>query len=59
MFITITRVNDYLGVNSFKIDQELLLIKEPDNCYDDESIKVVTANDVKYGYVANSVCSVA
>lgn len=59
MYITITGVNRYLGVESFKIGQYLTLKKEPDSSYDDESIRVENELGVKCGYVANSVCTVA
>lgn len=59
MYITITRSNDYLGIESYTIGQELVLVKDIDNRYDDESILVKTTTDAKCGYVANSVNSVA
>lgn len=59
MFITITGVEHYLGIESLTIGQELLLKKEPDNRYDDESIKVETESGATCGHVANSVDSVA
>ena len=59
MFITIVGTEHYLGVESLTIGQELILIKEPDNKYDDESIKVETGSGATCGHVANSVYSVA
>jgi len=59
MFVTIVGLNNYLGIESFKIDQELILTKDLDNPYDDEAIKVLTLNDVLCGYIANSVCTVS
>lgn len=59
MFITIVGVQHYIGIESLSIGQELLLIKEPENKFDDESIKVVTESGVTCGHVANSVYSVA
>lgn len=59
MFVTITGSEYYLGTDSYKIGQTLLLIKEPDNPYDDESIKVETESGAMCGHVANSVDSVA
>lgn len=59
MYITITRSNNYLGIESYIIGQELVLVKDKDNRYDDESILVKTTTDAKCGYVANSVNSVA
>ena len=34
-------------------------MRKSDNIYDDEAIMVYGPHDVKCGYVANSVCSVA
>ena len=59
LFITITQIDNYIGVEQLKIGQVLSLYKDIDNCYDDESIVVKTKSGVKCGYVANSVCSVA
>lgn len=59
MFITIVEANCYLGVDSLYIGQELVLIKEPDNKYDAESIKIKTETGATCGYVANSIDSVA
>lgn len=59
MYITITDVDKYLGIDSLKIGQELLLLKDLDNPYDDEAIKVITENGATCGYVANSVEDVA
>lgn len=59
MFITIVGVEHYLGTESLAIGQELLLKKEPDNRYDEESIKVETKSGATCGHVANSVGTVA
>lgn len=59
MYITIEKIDDYLGTESYKINQELILIKDKDNIYDDEAIKVITENNATCGYVANSVEEVA
>lgn len=59
MYITITGSMHYLGMQSYKIGQELTLIKDLDDCYDDESIKVLTDTGTTCGHVANSVHSVA
>ena len=59
MFITIAGVEHYLGIESLTIGQELLLKKEPNNRYDDESIKVETETGATCGHVANSVNTVA
>lgn len=59
MYITITGSKHYLGVDSYKIGQELILKKDIGNIYDDEAIKVESETGVMCGYVANSVESVA
>lgn len=59
MYITIEKINDYLGTESLKIGQELILIKDVDNYYDDEAIKVLTINNATCGYVSNSTETVA
>lgn len=59
MFITITGSNYYLGIERYKIGEELFLKKDSDNSYDSEAIAVITDKDVKCGYVANSTCTVA
>lgn len=59
MFITIVGLNHYMGIESIKPGDELFLKKDIENKYDDEAIKIVGNRDVTYGYVANSVESVA
>lgn len=59
MFITITGVDHYMGTESLNVGQELLLKKEKNNAYDDESILVENEKGVHYGHVANSVNTVA
>ena len=59
MFITIVGAEYYLGTESLAIGQELNLKKDPDNRYDDESIKVETESGATCGHVANSVSTVA
>ena len=59
MFITIVGAENYIGTESLVIGQELILKKEPDNRYDDESIKVTTDSGAACGHVANSVDTVA
>lgn len=59
MFITITGSEHYMGVDSYRIGQELILKKDENNSYDDEAIKVETENGATCGYVANSVDTVA
>ncbi len=57
--ITIVGINNYFGSQVFKVGQTLYCVKEPDNIHDEEAIKVVTDMDVLYGYVANSIYTVA
>ena len=57
-YITVTRIEEYLGMEYFRPGMELFLKKDHDNPYDDEAIAVYAANHCKCGYVANSVCSV-
>lgn len=58
-YITITGLEHYMGKDAVKIGTELLLVKDVDNSYDDEAIKVVSERGCTYGYVANSVRTVA
>ena len=59
MFITITGFEHYMGIDSYRIGQELVLKKDENNLYDDEAIKVESEAGATYGYVANSVDTVA
>lgn len=59
MYITITGLGYYMGIESIKPGDKLYLIKDTNNTYDDEAIKVIGNNEVTYGYVANSVNTVA
>lgn len=58
-YITITGVRHYFGLETFKVNQTLWLKKDLENDYDDEAIKVVTEAGIVYGYVANSIYTVA
>lgn len=40
-YVTITGFSHYYGLKPFKIGKRLKCIKEPDNFYDAEAIKVV------------------
>ena len=57
-YITITGMNHYYDLKPFKIGRRLKCIKDPDNDYDDEAIKVVLKHVGTVGYVANSVYTV-
>ncbi len=54
LYITITGLNHYFGMQPFKIGSLITLKKEPDNAYDDEAIVVLAPLLGKVGYVANS-----
>ncbi|MBE6487128.1 MAG: hypothetical protein E7Z86_00175 [Methanosphaera stadtmanae] len=58
-YFTISGVNHYHGIKPFKIGKILKLIKEPDNDYDQEAIKVQMRYAGDVGYVSNSVKTVA
>ena len=57
-FITITGLNHYLGTNPFRVGRILKLIKEEDNTYDEDAIRVVMPYLDTVGYVANSTYTV-
>ena len=57
-FITITGQKYYLGMKPYKVDRIVKLVKEPDNSYDSEAIRVELPYIDKIGYVANSVNTV-
>ena len=42
MYITITGSDMFMGMEAFKVGQTLILKKDIDSPYDDESIKVIT-----------------
>lgn len=57
-YITITGFSHYYGLKPFKIGKRLKCVKEPDNDFDAEAIKVVLKHIGTVGYVANSVFTV-
>lgn len=59
IYITINHIEDFCPCCNLRVGDELTLKKDPNNCYDDEAIAVYDKNNVKIGYVANSVHSVA
>jgi len=59
IFITINHLDEYNGLSNIKVGDTLTLKKDLDNPYDDEAIAVYNLDDIKVGYVANSVCTVA
>ena len=58
IYITSNHLDEQTGLFSLKVNDELVLMKDKKNPYDDEAIAVYR-NDLKCAYVANSVCTVA
>ena len=54
IYFTVVGTKHYYGDEIFKKDMRLQLVKEPDNEYDREAIKVELEGLGKIGYVANS-----
>ncbi len=54
VYITIAGTDHYHGSDFFKEGMSVTLIKEPDNEYDKEAIRVELKGLGKVGYVANS-----
>lgn len=59
IFFTITGTHHRFGQEFFKPDMTVELVKEPDNEYDREAIKVNLEGLGQVGYVANSPYTVA
>lgn len=59
IFFTVNSVDKYHGIKPFKIGSILKLVKEPENHYDQEAIRVELRYAGPSGYVANSVKTVA
>ena len=57
-YFTITGMNHYYGNDFMKPGMKVKLIKEPDNTYDKEAIRVEVKGLGKIGYVANSTYTV-
>ncbi len=57
-FVTITGMNQYCGNNGFRTGDELRIVKDHENDFDDEAIKVEAVGLGTVGYVANSVRTV-
>lgn len=53
-YITITGMNHYYGLKPFSVGRRLKCIKEKNNPFDDEAIKVVMKEIGTVGYIANS-----
>lgn len=58
IFITITGQNNYLGMKPFKVGRIVKIVKEPENQYDQDAIRVELPFIDTIGYVANSVNTV-
>lgn len=59
IYITIDHLNEFGCTAFLRPGERLVLKKDRDNIYDDEAIMVCKENDMKVGYVANSVHTVA
>lgn len=59
LHFTVNAVNMFNGIKPFKIGSILKLVKEPENNYDSEAIRVELRYAGPSGYVANSVKTVA
>ena len=58
-YITVDHLEDFSGLSNIRTGDSLTLRKELDNPYDDEAIAVYNSDNIKTGYVANSVDRVA
>lgn len=54
VYFTITGTKHYHGVEFLEPGMKVRLIKEPDNEYDKEAIRVEAKGHLQVGYVANS-----
>lgn len=55
MYVTITGMRHYLGIEAFRVNQVVILEKEENNPADTEAIKVMIDGGATAGYVANSI----
>lgn len=58
-YITIVGADNYVGIEALKPGIVLSLKKDKNNSYDDEAIMVTGNSEVCYGFVANSINTVA
>ena len=58
-YITINHLEFFGGYTNFRVGDQLYLQKDHDNPYDDEAILAYDSHNIKCGYVANSVSTVA
>ncbi len=54
-YVTITGMRYYYGLAPFKVGKKLKCVKENNNPYDSEAIKVVLKGIGTVGYIANSL----
>lgn len=59
IYVTIDHLDDFLGRDAFRTGDDLILRKDRNNDVDDESIAVYNKCQIRCGYVANSVRTVA
>jgi len=58
-YITIVGADNYVGIEALKPGTVLSLKKDKNNSYDDEAIMVTGNSEACYGFVANSIDTVA
>lgn len=58
IFITVTAIDYYLGKKPFKVGRKVRLVKDKDNEFDSEAIRVELPYIDTIGYVANSTHTV-
>lgn len=58
IFVTITGIDYYLGKKPFKVGRKVRLVKEKENDFDSEAIRVELPYIDTIGYVANSTHTV-
>ena len=58
IFITVTGVNHYFGMKPFKVGKICKIVKDEENCHDDEAIRAELPAIDTIGYVANSTYTV-
>lgn len=53
-YVTITGMNHYYGLKPFSVGKKVKCIKDKNNAYDSEAIKVVMKDIGTVGYITNS-----
>ena len=53
-YVTITGMNHYYGLKPFSVGKRIKCVKEKNNPYDNEAIKVVMKDIGTVGYIANA-----